>query len=161
MQLSTQKDKHIEQQLSIINLPMKLSLFAQSILLVVVAAFTGCSSEDPETTTPDGISISFVHEAIAGASEPNYEKEDLPVWLTEYIYSLKPDNIRDVAAFQSKWKGEAVYYVYDDYHSCITCSTFKSDGEMFDWTKTDPKKFWQSVSNWEMIYLSKSKIHGI
>lgn len=141
---------------------MRINLFAKSLLLVLVAILTGCSSnEDPEYTNPELISLSFLHEAIAKASKQNFEKEDLPVWLTEFIHNLKPDNGRNVAAFQAKWKGEVVYYVYDDYFSCIACATFKSDGEKLDWSDNDFYEFWESPLNWEIIYLSKSKIHDI
>ena len=141
---------------------MKISLFAKSILLVLVASLTGCSSnEDPESTTQELISFSFVHEAIANASEQNFEKENLPVWLTEFIYNLKPDNSRNVAAFQTKWKGEVVYYVYDEYFSCLLCTIFKSDGKKLNWSEQDFDKFWKSEPYWEIIYLSKSKIHDL
>lgn len=137
---------------------MNINLFAKGIMLIMVAALTGCiSNEDPENETLEVVSISFVHEAIANAPEPNFEKENLPVWLTEYIYNLKPDNVRDVAAFQAKWKGEYVYYVYDGYSSCIRCDIFKSDGRR-DWTKKDFYEFWKSEPDWELIYLSKYSI---
>lgn len=129
-------------------------------MLGCIAFLIGCSQEDPENATPEIVSISFVHEAIANASEKNFEKENLPVWLTEFIHDLKPDNGRDVAAFQTRWKGEVVYYVYDDYFSCLLCTTFKSDGRKFESNK-DFVEFWESEPDWEIIYLNKSKIHDI
>lgn len=140
---------------------MKINIWIKSIFLVFVAVLTGCSSnEDPENTTLDIVSISFVHEAIANASEMNFEKENLPVWLTEFIHNLEPDNGRDVAAFQAKWKGEVVYYVYDDFFSCILCTTFKSDGKKFE-SNNDFVEFWKSEPDWEIIYLSKGKFHYV
>lgn len=140
---------------------MKINIWIKSIFLVFVAVLTGCSSnEDPENATLDIVSISFVHEAIANASEMNFEKENLPAWLTEFIHNLEPDNGRDVAAFQAKWKGEVVYYVYDDFFSCILCTTFKSDGKKFE-SNNDFVEFWKSEPDWEIIYLSKGKFHYV
>ena len=141
---------------------MKINLFAKSLMLILAVALAGCSSnEDPEYITSELVSLSCLHEAIAKSSKQNFEKDNLPVWLTEFIHSLKPDNGRDVAAFQTKWKGEVVYYVYDEYFSCIACATFKSDGEKLDWSDNDFYELWESPLNWEIIYLSKSKIHAI
>lgn len=140
---------------------MTIKLFAKSILLLLVVALIGCTSiEDPKDSTLEGVSFSFVWEAIANATENNFEKENLPVWLKEYINNLAPDNIRDVAAFQTKWKGETVYYVHDQYSSCLLCATFKSDGSKFH-SDNNFVEFWNSKPNWEMIYLRKSILHDL
>lgn len=139
-----------------------MKTFVKSILVALVAVLTGCGNEESlDNTTLENVSLSFVHEAIANASEMNFEQENLPGWLTEYIHNLMPDNARDVAAFQAKWKGEVVYYVYDDYFSCMLCTTFKSDGEKLDGSNNDFFEFWNSSPDWEIIYLSKSKIHDL
>ena len=139
-----------------------MKIIVKSILLVLIAVFAGCGNEEgPENTTYEMAPFYLLHDAIANSSEMSFEKENLPEWLTEYIFSLKPDNGRDVAAFQAKWKGEDIYYVYDEYFSCLMCSTFHSNGEQFDWTENDPEKFWKSAKDWEIIYLSKSKIHDL
>ncbi|MCM1490125.1 MAG: hypothetical protein NC095_04790 [Muribaculum sp.] len=139
-----------------------MKTFVKSILVVLVAVLAGCAKEEsPENETLESVSLSFVHEAIANASEKNFEKENLPAWLTEYIHGLRPDNFRNVAAFQTKWKGEIVYYVYDDYFSCLLCTTFKSDGEKFDGSDNDFYAFWNSPRDWDIVYLSKSKIHDL
>lgn len=142
-----------------------MKTFVKSILVILVAVLAGCAKEESleneESLELESISLSFVREAIANASEKNFEKENLPAWLTEYIHGLKPDNIRDVAAFQTKWKGEILYYVYDDYFSCLLCTTFKSDGEKLDGSDNDFYDFWNSPRDWDLVYLSKSKIHDL
>lgn len=141
---------------------MNINLFTKSILLVLVVMLPGCKNEEsPENTTLESVSLSFVTEAIANSSEKNFEKENLPGWLTEYIHHLKPDNDRDVAAFQAKWKGEVIYFVYDCYSSCLLCDTFKSDGKKFDGSNKDFFEFWNSSPDWEIIYLSKSNLHDL
>ena len=140
---------------------MKINFFVKSMLLVFVALLTGCrSNEDPENSTLNGVSFSFVLEAIANASENNFQQENLPVWLLDFVLNLKQDDIQDVAAFRSKWRGEDIYYVYDGYSSCLLCNTFKSDGRKFE-SNNDFVEFWNSAPHWELIYLSKSKIHDI
>lgn len=140
---------------------MTIKLFAKGILILLVVALIGCNSnEDPENSTLDVVSLSFVQEAIKNASENNFEKENLPVWLSEYLHNLKPDNIRDVAAFQTKWKGEYIYYVYDEYSSCLLCATYKFDGSKFN-SNNNFVDFWNSEPEWEIIYLRKSIIHDL
>lgn len=135
---------------------MKILLKAIFPLMVILLA--GCSSEESlEHTTH--ISLSFVREAINNTSEKNFEKENLPEWLIEYIHHLKPDNARDVAAFQKEWNGEVVYYVYDEYSSCLLCAVFNSNGDKFDRVNNNFVEFWESSPGWEIIYLSKSIFH--
>lgn len=141
---------------------LSMQLLAKWILLFTIAVLTGCNkNEDLKDKSLETVSLSFVHEAISNAPEKNFEKENLPVWLTDFIHNLKPDNGRDVAAFQTQWKGEVIYYVYDDFFSCLLCTTFKSNGEKFDASTNNFFEFWASEQDWEMVYLSKSKIHDL
>lgn len=141
---------------------MNMKFFATSILLVIVAVLTGCSSnESPEDETIEIVPLTLLSEAIADPSVVTVEKEELPVWLSDYIDSLKPDNFRDVAAFHAKWKGEDVYYVHDAFSSCLLCATFHSNGEKINWSEINPAEFFKSAADWKIIYLSKSKIHDI
>ena len=141
---------------------MKINLFVKSILLVLVAVLTGCNSdENSETTLSESEQLLLVRKALARAPEQIVEEEDLPEWLSEFVYSLTQDSIREVAAYQAKWEGEDVYYVYDLYASCLMCSTFKSDGERIDWSETDVVEFWESATDWKCIYLRKTKILDI
>lgn len=135
---------------------MNIRLFTKGILLALVAILTECSDEaNPENTLFESMPLSMVDKAIANANGQVLETENLPEWLSDYIDNMKPDNMRNVAAFQGKWKGESVYYVYDDLFSCILCATFNSDGVAIDWSKTDSKDFWKSSTDWEIVYLSK------
>ncbi len=123
---------------------MNIRLFAKSLLLALVAVLAGCSSnEEPEDANNYVISISFVADAIKNAPEPNYEKANLPEWLTEFIYDLKPDNIRDVAAFQGIWKGEVIYCVYDQFSSTFLRAIFNSDGQKVNWSEKEYAEFWR------------------
>lgn len=138
---------------------MKIHVSLISIMLVLTAVFAGCSSiEDPENNNLESASLSFVYDAIAKASEHNFEKENLPGWLTEFIYNLEPNNERNVAAFQTTSKGEVIYYVYDEYFSCQMCATFKSNGEKVDWSSKDSDDFFKSTKHWELIYLNKRNL---
>lgn len=138
---------------------MNSNLFVKSILLVLVALLTGCSSyEQPENTISESEQLLLVSNALSDVSKKDIEKKDMPVWLSDFIDNLKPDNIRNIVAYQAKWKGMDVYYVYDDYFSCLMCTTFKSDGERFDWSKIDPRDFWESATDWECIYRSSFKV---
>ena len=141
---------------------MKRNLFVKSILLVLVAILTGCNSEEnPENTLSESEQLLLVRKALAKAPEQIAEEEDLPEWLSEFVNTMIMDDIRDVAAYQAKWEGEDVYYVYDLYASCLMCSTFKSDGERIDWSETDVVEFWESATDWKCIYLRKTKILDI
>lgn len=138
---------------------MNINLFVKSILLILALALTGCGKDERlENTIPESEQLLLVNNALANASEKDIEKKDMPMWLSEFIDSLEPDNLRNVAAYQANWKGEVVYYVTDDYFSCVFCTTFKSDGERFDWSEIDPKEFWESATDWECIFLSPFKI---
>ncbi len=138
---------------------MNIRLFAKSLLFALVAVLSGCSNEEPEDANNYVISISFVADAIKNAPEPNYEKANLPEWLTEFIYDLKPDNIRDVAAFQGIWKGEVIYCVYDQFSSTFLRAIFNSDGQKVNWSEKEYAEFWRSEIDWECVFLSKSKLH--
>ncbi len=154
---------------------MKFILFAKSILLAFVAVLTACNNHESLENTADDLIhdensenknsgddvIQAIWPAIISGYEQDFEKDDIPKWLLEYIDSLKPDNVRNVAAFQGKWKGEVVYYVHDDYFSCVLCDTYKADGEKIDWSKIDYKEFFKSVTDWECIYLSKFRIQDL
>ena len=141
---------------------MKRNLFVKSILLVLVATLTGCNSEEnSENTLSESEQFILVRKALAKAPEQIAEEEDLPEWLSEFIDSLAPDNIRKVAAYQARWNGEDVYYVWDEYFSCFTCATFTADGRRFDWSEIDSKEFWESATDWKCIYMHKSKILDI
>lgn len=141
---------------------MNLKNLAKSILLALVVVLTGCEGEKSlENTLSEPEQLRLVREALADVPEQIVEKENLPEWLSEFIDNLAPDNIRDVAVFQGNFKGEQVYYVYDGFFSCIMCSTFKSDGETFDWSKNDSEEFWKSTADWKCIYISKSNINSI
>lgn len=137
---------------------MNIKVFAKSMALVVIAVLTGCSSKDSSEYELSGSEqLRLVRKALDGAPE-EVREESLPVWLSEFIDSLEPDNMREVAVYRAIWKDETVYYVYDGYFSCIMCTTFKSDGKRFDWSKIDPVEFWETSTDWECIYLSKFKI---
>ncbi|MBD5261730.1 MAG: hypothetical protein HDS38_06325 [Bacteroides sp.] len=141
---------------------MKRNLFVKSILLVLVAILTGCNSEEnPENTISESEQLLLVRKALAKAPEQIAEEEDLPEWLSEFVNTMTMDDIRDVAAYQAKWEGEDIYYVFDSYASCLMCSTFKSDGDRIDWSKTDLWEFWESATDWKCIYRHKSKILDI
>lgn len=137
---------------------MDIKLLVKSILLIMAAALSGCGGdESSDITLPETEQVRLVEEMFANAPEQIIEKENLPVWLSEFIDSLAPDNGRDTAAYQAQWKGEDVYYVYDGFSSCIMCFTFHSDGGQFDWSKIDTKDFWESTTGWKCIYISKNK----
>lgn len=123
---------------------------------------TGCArDESMENSTLGQGSLSFVHEAIGNASEKNFEIQDLPEWLIEYVFQLDPNNTGIVSVFQTKWKGEVLYYIsyiYDAYSSRMLCAIFMSNGEKFDGPKYNLIEFWNSSPDWELIYLSKNKI---
>ncbi len=141
---------------------MNIKLITKSLLLALVAVLAGCSSnEEPEDANNYVISISFVADAIKNAPEPNYEKANLPEWLTEFIYDLHPDNIRDVAAFQGIWKGEVIYCVYDQFSSTFLRAIFNSDGQKVNWSEKEYAEFWRSEIDWECVFLSKSKLHDL
>ena len=141
---------------------MKRNLFVKSILLVLVAILTGCNSEEnPENTISESEQLLLVRKALAKAPEQIAEEEGLPEWLSEFVNTMTMDDIRDVAAYQAKWEGEDIYYVFDSYASCLMCSTFKSDGDRIDWSKTDLWEFWESATDWKCIYRHKSKILDI
>lgn len=138
---------------------MNINLFAKSILLVLAAVSYGCSSdESSDKTLSESEQILLVRKAVANAPEKISEKENLPVWLSELIDRLGVDDMVEVVVYQGKWKGEIVYYVSDTYSSCLTCNTFKTDGERFDWSKIDSADFWKSATDWNIIYVIKSKI---
>lgn len=141
---------------------MKINLFVKSILLVLVATLTGCNSEEnSENTISESEQLLLVRKALAKAPEQIAEEEDLPEWLSEFVYTLTQDDARKVMVYQAKWKEEDVYYVYDMYASCLMCSTFKSDGDRIDWSETDLWEFWESATDWKCIYMHKSKILDI
>ncbi len=141
---------------------MSMKNLLKAILSVLVVMVAGCTKdESSENSTLNGVSFSFVFEAIANTSENNFQQENLPVWLLDFVLNLKQDDIQDVAAFRARWRGEDIYYVYDSYSSCLLCNTFKSDGEKFGTSNNDFFEFWNSAPNWELIYLSKSKIHDL
>lgn len=139
--------------------------FVKGILVVLVTLLAGCAKEESlENETLESFSLSFVREAIANASEKNFEIQDLPEWLIEYVFHLDPNSEGIVSVFQTKWKGEVVYYIsyiYDAYSSRMLCSIFMSNGEKFDGPKYNLIEFWNSSPNWELIYLSKNKIHDL
>ncbi|MBD5420733.1 MAG: hypothetical protein HDR47_05840, partial [Bacteroides sp.] len=121
---------------------MKRNLFVKSILLVLVATLTGCNSEEnSENTLSESEQFILVRKALAKAPEQIAEEEDLPEWLSEFVNTMTMDDIREVAAYQAKWEGEDIYYVFDSYASCLMCSTFKSDGDRIDWSEIDSKEF--------------------
>lgn len=134
---------------------MNMRLFAKSILLILVAVLTGCGSDDPETD-----SGMIVGKDFANVPQQIVEKEELPVWLSEYIDGLHLDGMREIFVYQCKWKGEDIYYVHDTYSSCMLCSTFKSDGEIFDWEKESPDDFWKLSTDWKCIYLIRNFLHA-
>lgn len=159
-----------------------MKLLAKSITLVLAAAFTGCTSDDApeitypesgpvsssdealEITYPESGPVSLIQKAIESGVDLNTSTKNLPGWLSEYIDDRGPDNIRDVAAFQGKWKGKDVYYVFDAFSSCFMCATFWSDGGKVNWSEYDEKdiyEFWESSTDWKCIYLSKAKYHDI
>ncbi len=139
-----------------------MKILLKAILSVLVVMLAGCTNdESSENSTLNGVSLSFVFEAFANASENNFQQENLPVWLLDFVLNLKQDDIQDVAAFRAKWRGEDIYYVYDCYSSCLLCNTFKSDGEKFGTSNNDFFEFWNSAPHWELIYLSKSKFHDL
>lgn len=141
---------------------MSMKILLKAILSVLVVMLAGCTNdESSEDSTLNGVSFSFVPEAIANASENNFQQENLPVWLLDFVLNLKQDDIQDVAAFRAKWRGEDIYYVYDTYSSCLLCNTFKSDGEKFGTSNNDFFEFWNSAPHWELIYLNKSKLHDL
>lgn len=142
---------------------MNMKLFARSITLVLAAAFAGCGSDEPPEITQSG-PVTLIQNAIESDVDLNTTTENLPGWLSEYIEDLRPDNTRDVAAFQGKWKGKDVYYVSDAYSSCFMCATFWSDGGKVNWSDYDEKDiygFWESSTDWKCIYLSKAKYHDV
>ncbi len=141
---------------------MSMKILLKAILSVLVVMPAGCTNdESSENSTLNGVSFSFVPDAIANASENNFQQENLPVWLLDFVLNLKQDDIQDVAAFRAKWRGEDIYYVYDTYSSCLLCNTFKSDGEKFSTSNNDFFEFWNSAPHWELIYLNKSKLHDL
>ena len=141
---------------------MKRNLFVKSILLVLVAILTGCNSEEnPENTLSESEQFLLVRKALAKAPEQIAEEEDLPEWLSEFVNTMTMDDIREVAAYQAKWEGEDIYYVFDSYASCLMCSTFTADGDRIDWSEIDSKEFWEYATDWKCIYMHKSKILDI
>lgn len=141
---------------------MTIKLFAKSILLVLFTALTSCISDDRmDNTLTESEQLSLVRKALANAPEQIIEKKDLPLWLSEFIDNLRPDEERDVMVFKGKWEEDVVYYVFDAYFSCIMCSTFKSNGEIFDWSKYDTNEFWESTTDWKCIYQSKRKFNDL
>ncbi len=138
---------------------MKINLFAKTILLLLSLVLAGCSAEErTENTVTDPVEI--VRKAIRNTPQQDIANADLPVWLSEFIDSRASYDIRDLAAIKGNWKGEDVYYVYDEFSSCLACFTFNSKGEQFDWSKIDTEKFWESVTDWKCIYLRKRNIHS-
>lgn len=141
---------------------MNIKFFLQTILSILVVILAGCTSEESsENLKLEGVAFSFVLEAIDNASENEFQQDNLPDWLHDFVLNLKQDDIQDVVAFQTKWKGEVIYFVYDTYSSCLLCNTFKSNGEKFGSSNNEFFEFWNSAPYWELIYLSKSKIHDL
>lgn len=136
---------------------MNMKIFCKSMCLVLVAVITGCSNDDPENMYSESEQNYTLVKELANAPIEIIEKGDLPTWLSDLIDGLKPDNMRTVAVYQGKWKGEDVYYVHDDFFSSTGLATFRSDGKHIDWSENDSNEFWKSSKDWKCIYLSKYK----
>lgn len=137
---------------------MNMKNFRKIMLLVLVAVIAGCSSDDPENKYSESEQNYTLVKELANAPIQIIEKGDLPKWLSDLIDGLKPDNMRTVAVYQGKWKGEDVYYVHDDFFSSIGLAIFRSDGKHIDGSENDSNEFWKSATDWKCIYLSKFKI---
>jgi len=141
---------------------MQLKFLLKTIVTVFVVVLAGCTVHLPsENTLSESEQYETIQELIAKAPKNIAERDNLPRWLSQYIDSLKPDNVREVAAYRARWKGNVVYYVSDLFSSCIMCATFTSDGEKIDWSINNSDDFLKSSTDWECIYLSKSKYHDL
>lgn len=137
---------------------MSMKILIKIFLAVWIVILSGCSRDErSEHILSEAEQLSGIQALLAKAPKNIAEREDLPEWLSQFIDNLAPDNTREVAAYKAKWKGEVIFYVSDEYSSCIMCSTFKSNGEIIDWSINDTFDFLNSSTDWECIYLSKSK----
>lgn len=137
---------------------MSRKFLLKNILTVLVLVLAGCAdNEHSESTLSESEQREKIQKLLAKAPKHIAERDDIPVWLSEFIDALEPDNSREVAAYRANWKGAVVYYVSDEYFSCIMCTTFDSDGEQLDWARINPKEFLESATDWECIYFSNSK----
>lgn len=142
---------------------MQMKFLLKTILSVLLVILAGCADDQSskEDTLSESEQFALLQKLTAKAPKHLAERENLPQWLSQYIDHLEPDNLREVAAYRAIWKGEVVYYVSDQYFSCIMCSTFTSDGETIDWSINNSDDFLKSSTDWECIYLSEFKYHDL
>lgn len=140
-----------------------MKFLLKTILSVLLVILTGCASDQSSerNALSESEQLAFLQKLIAKAPKHIAERENLPEWLSQFIDNLAPDNTREVAAYQAIWKGEVVYYVSDQFFSCIMCSTFTSEGEIIDWSINNSDDFLKSSTDWECIYLSKNNFHDL
>ncbi|MDO8930188.1 MAG: hypothetical protein Q7W54_14530 [Bacteroidota bacterium] len=78
---------------------------------------------------------------------------EMPDWLQIKIHDIEKIPLVEAKAYQCEWKNQTVYFIYNNFNSCLMCDAyhtdgnkiiFKDDGESDDFTSTS--------KNWKLIW---------
>ena len=89
---------------------------------------------------------------------------ELPDWIRPSIEKGKEVEmmISNYKIFEGKWKGEKVYYINNDFSSCIGCLYYHQDGRQFepdDWGEDGIS--YADFSDWRCIWSAAPLIKGM
>jgi len=120
-----------------------------SLLLLFFLTFIGCKDNEKVNDVEDMFLTRL-------RSAPLVEGEDLPDWLSFKIEEIErqaaPKSLTQIRIYQGEWENEVVYFITNDFYSCLFCEIYYKNGEHIALNSTNVNEFSITSSSWTYIY---------
>jgi hypothetical protein len=124
--------------------------FLSYLLYTAVLLLAGCGAKETESYQKR-----FLERIQSLPLSSGYR---IPEWLSDKIQVIETsyreqESIAHVRIYQGEWKERRIYYIYDNFSSCLLCETYYEEGEKIVWVSEQLSNDFQgSTKNWRLIY---------
>ena len=127
-----------------------LALFAFCFMVI------SCNSVDNIESGMNTDVLGDLPKLMESSTTELLSKEDIPIWLAEKTSEIEktvpPMAIYKV--YQCNWRSKTIFFIYNNFSSCLLCDTYYDDGKKVEWQKTaDSEDFINNSTRWKCIYV--------
>jgi hypothetical protein len=117
-----------------------------TLLLLLMILFCTCSEN--EYSAEEKLS-----EKMNSAASDIILVEEMPDWLQIKIHDIEKMPLVEARAYQCEWENQTVYYIYNNFNSCLTCDAYHADGNKITFEDDSESDDFTSISkNWKLIW---------
>ena len=79
--------------------------------------------------------------------------EGMPDWLQIKIHDIEKTPLVEAKAYQCEWENQTVYFIYNNFNSCLMCDTYYTNGNKIAFEDdVESDDFISTSKNWKLIW---------